>query len=70
MMLSLIDILYIVLIFFTCIIGTLLTLILIKVLRVLEVVDEILFYYGRVKKVFWMYANIPQMIKEKIKSFM
>lgn len=70
MLLSLLDVLYIVLILFTCIIGTLLTIILIKVIRMMEVIDEMLYYYGRVKKVLWVYAQVPNMVKEKIKSFM
>jgi hypothetical protein len=36
----------------------------------MEVIDEMLYYYGRVKKVFGFYAQVPELIKEKIKSFM
>ncbi|MCH8518543.1 hypothetical protein LAT59_02170 [Candidatus Gracilibacteria bacterium] len=48
--LSLLELLYLVLIFFGVIIGTLITLILIRILKILGVVSEIVGYYYTLKK--------------------
>ncbi|NUJ97444.1 hypothetical protein HGA92_01500 [Candidatus Gracilibacteria bacterium] len=66
---SLLEILYFVLIVFTLIIGTLLSIVLFRVLQILNIIGEITGYYKRVKRVVAMYNNIPNMVKEKIKSF-
>ncbi len=66
---SLLEILYFVLIIFTIVIGTLLSIVLFRVLQLLDIVSEIVWYYKKIKRVVAMYNNIPSMVKEKIKSF-
>jgi hypothetical protein len=63
--LTIIELLYIMLIIFGSIIWTLLILILIKVLKILGPVMELVNFYDKMKKVLQAYANIPDMIKEK-----
>jgi len=66
---SLLEILYFVLIIFTIVIGTLLSIVLFRVLQLLDIVSEIVWYYKKVKRVVAMYNNIPNLVKDKIKSF-
>lgn len=68
MTLTTLEILHIVLIIFTSIIWTLLTLVLIRVLRILWPINELVDVYNKIKNVFKVYASIPDMIKEKIKE--
>jgi len=70
MTLEIIDILYITLIIFTTIIGTLLTLVLIRVMKALWMVMEIVDLYNKVKEIIWAYKQIPDVLKEKAKEFM
>ena len=70
MTLTILEILYIVLIMFSSIIWTLLVLVLIRVLKILWPVMEMLELYNKIKSVFQAYANIPDMIKEKVKEVM
>ena len=64
--LTTLDILHIVLTIFTAIIGTLLTIVLFRVIKILWPVMEIVWYYNQVKEYLSMYAKIPGMIKEKV----
>ena len=64
--LTTLDILYIVLSIFTAIIGTLLAIVLFRVIKILWPVMEMIGYYNQVKEYLAMYAKIPGMIKEKI----
>jgi hypothetical protein len=41
---------------------------LIKVVRIVSVVDEITSYYTKIKKILQGYENIPNTVKEAIKS--
>lgn len=68
MVLTILDILYIVLIIFSSIIWTLLILILVRVYKILWPVLEIADYYNRVKSFLSMYSQIPTIIKESIKE--
>jgi len=68
MTITILEALYIVLIVFTSIIGTLLVLALVKVVRILTVVDEITSYYTKIKQILQGYENIPNTFKEAIKS--
>lgn len=68
MTLTILEILYIVLIIFSSIIGTLLVLILVKVLKILWPITELVDIYNKIKNIFKMYASIPDMIKEKVKE--
>lgn len=64
--LTTLDILYLVLAFFTSIIWVLLTIVLIRLIKILWVVVEITDYYKVIKSYISMYAKIPEMIKEKV----
>ena len=64
--LTTLDILYIVLSIFTAIVGTLLSIVLYRVIKILTPVMEIVGYYNQVKEYLAMYAKIPGMIKDKI----
>jgi biopolymer transport protein ExbB/TolQ len=68
MTITILDALYLVLIVFTSVIWTLLVLVLIKVVRIITVVDEITSYYTKIKKVLQSYESIPNNVKEAIKS--
>jgi len=68
MTLTVLEMLYIVLIVFISIIWTLLTLVLIKVLKILEPINEIVGFYNKIKNIFKAYANIPDIVKEKVKE--
>ena len=70
MYLEIIDILYIVLIIFTSIIGTLLTIILMRVMKVLNMATEIVDFYNKIKQVFVTYKQIPQIIKNKVSDLL
>jgi len=64
--LSIIEILYLVLIVFSSIIWTLLILVLIRVYKILWPMVEILEIYNKIKTIFKTYANIPEMVKNKV----
>ena len=66
MELTILQLLYIVLIMFTSIIWTLLVLVLIRVLKILGPVMEVVEMYNKVKTILKAYANIPDMIKQKV----
>ncbi len=68
MTITILEALYIVLIVFTSIIWTLLVITLIKVVRIISVVDEITSYYTKIKKVISSYESIPSTVKEAIMS--
>ncbi|PZM86711.1 hypothetical protein DLH72_00270 [Candidatus Gracilibacteria bacterium] len=65
MELTILEALYIVLIVFTSVIGTLLVIILIRVLKILGPIVEIADFYNKVKSIFAVYSQIPTKIKEK-----
>ena len=64
--LTTLDFLYLVLIFFTTIIWTLLTIAMLRILKVLNVASEIADTYIKIKKVILVYSKIPQIVKEKV----
>ncbi len=64
--LTTLDILYIVLSIFTAIIGTLLAIVLFRVIKILTPVLEIVDYYNQFKSYIASYKAIPGIIKEKI----
>ena len=64
--LTTLDILYITLSIFTAVVGTLLAVVLFRVIKILGPVMEIVEYYEKLKEYLAMYAQIPAMIKEKI----
>lgn len=68
MTITILEALYIVLIVFISVIWTLLTISLLKVIRILTVVDEITWYYTKVKKIIEWYGNIPNNVKEAVKA--
>lgn len=66
MTLTILEMLYIVLIMFSSIIWTLLILVLIRALKILWPIVEVVELYNKIKKVLKVYANIPDIIKEKV----
>jgi len=64
--LTTLDILYIVLSIFTTIIGTLLTIVLFRVIKIMWPVLEMLWYYEQLKSYLSAYSQIPSMVKEKV----
>lgn len=68
MTITILEALYIVLIVFTSIIWTLLVVVLIKVIRIVTVIDEITSYYTKIKRIINNLDNIPASVKEAIKS--
>ena len=66
MTLTILEILYIVLIMFTSIIWTLLVIVLIRLLKILGPITEVVEMYNKVKQFFKAYASIPETIKEKV----
>lgn len=70
MTLTILEVLYMVLIVFSSIIWTLLVLILIRVLKILWPVMEILEVYNKIKSIFSAYASIPDKIKEYAVDFL
>jgi hypothetical protein len=68
--LSILDLLYLVLTFFLVIVGTLLTLVLLRTLKILAVWVELADYYWQVKKLFTYYSQVPFVIKDKIFDYL
>lgn len=66
MTLTILEILYIVLIVFWSIIWTLLILVLVRVLKILWPVMEMVEFYNKIKQIISAYASIPDMIKKKV----
>ena len=64
--LTTLDILYIVLSLFTVIVWTLLTIILFKVIKILNPILEMVDYYNQFKSYIASYKAIPTIIKEKV----
>lgn len=63
---SILELLYLVLTFFIVIIGTLLTLVLLRTLKILAVGVEVADYYWQVKKLLTYYSQVPFVLKDKI----
>ncbi|MDD3793255.1 MAG: hypothetical protein PHI37_00380 [Candidatus Gracilibacteria bacterium] len=70
MTITILEALYIVLIVFSSIIGTLLIIVLIRVIKILGPVMEILELYNKIKSIFAAYASIPDKIKDYAKEFL
>ncbi len=69
MELQIIDILHLLLIIFTSIIGTLLVLVLLRVMKVLWMATEIVAFYEKIKQILSAYKQIPDLMKEKAKEY-
>lgn len=63
---SILELLYLVLTFFLVIIGTLLTMVLLRVLKILKVGVELADYYDQMKQLILYYAMVPYVLKDKI----
>lgn len=63
------NFLYIALTIFTVVIWTLLSIILVKAIKILKVAEEIIWYYENIKQIISIYTQIPSIIKDKIKAF-
>lgn len=70
MELTTLDILYIALTAFVSVIWVLLSIVLFKLIKVLNVAVEITEYYFKIKSIFVAYSSIPQIIKEKVMSIL
>ena len=68
--LTTLDILYIVLSIFTSIIGTLLIIVLYRIIKILGTVMEMLSYYNKFKAYLAWYSQIPMMVKDKVFDFL
>lgn len=68
MLLSTLDILYIVLSIFTSIVWTLLIIALYRLIKILWVVNELMTYVQKVNNMLSMWEQIPNIILEKIKQ--
>ena len=68
MTLQIIDMLYISLIIFTSIIWTLLTIVLLRLIKVLNMATEIVDFYNKIKQILSAYKNIPSIFKEKVQD--
>jgi len=68
MSLTILEVLYIFLIAFTAIIWTLLTIVLIRLMKILWVVQEITWIYNKIKQVMSSYSKIPDTVKDVIKE--
>lgn len=66
--LTTLDLLYISLTMFTVILWTLLTIVLIRVIKILGPVMEIVWFYNKIKEIFSAYSQIPDMVKDKVKE--
>lgn len=68
MEISILEVLYIVLILFTTIIWTLLSIVLYKLIKVLNVLMEIVEIYNKFRQIFLLYAQIPDLILDYVKD--
>lgn len=66
MTLTILEILYIVLIVFWSITWTLLILVLVRVFKILWPIMDMVELYSKIKGMFQAYANIPEIIKQKV----
>ncbi len=64
--LSTLQLLQLVATFFLIVVGTLLTLILMRVLKILKVWVELVWYYENMKQLIVYYSMVPYVIKDKI----
>lgn len=70
MELTILEILYIVLIFFTTIVWTLLRVVLYKLIRILNTLEEIFAVYDNIKSILVLYKNIPNMIFSYVRDLL
>lgn len=68
--LSILEVLYIVLILFTTIVWTLLSIVLYKLIRVLNTLEEIVTIYDNIKSILMLYSQIPDMIFGYVKDLL
>ncbi len=66
MEISILEVLYIVLILFTTIIWTLLSIVLYKLIKVLNVFMEIVEIYNKFRQIFLLYSQIPDLILDYV----
>ena len=67
---SILEMLYIVLIVFTSVIWTLLIIVLLRVVKILWPVVEMVAVYNKIKQALSVYAHIPELIKERVKEIL
>ena len=62
------EILYIVLIIFTTVIWTLLSIVLYKAIKILNALEEIVDLYNKVKQIMDIYSQIPEILFTYVKN--
>lgn len=62
------EILYIVLIIFTTVIWTLLSIVLYKTIKILNTLQEIIEIYNKVKQIIDIYSQIPEILFTYVKN--
>lgn len=62
------QILYIVLILFTIIVGTLLSIVLFKIIKILNTLEEIIDIYNKAKQIVNIYSQIPEILLTYFKN--
>jgi hypothetical protein len=67
---TIIEILHIMLLFFGVISLIALTAVLYRVFKALWPVLEMIEIYNKLKWIFWMYSQIPDIIKDNVKNFL
>jgi hypothetical protein len=65
---SLLEALYITLIAFLAVTGTLLSIVLFKLIRILNTLEEMVQIYLQIKEIFSLYSQIPVMLIEFVKN--
>jgi hypothetical protein len=65
---SLLEALYITLIAFLAVTGTLLSIVLFKLIRILNTLEEMVQIYLQIKEIFQIYSQIPVMLIEFVKN--
>lgn len=69
MTLSILEMLYVFLIAFVAVIWVLLSIVLMKLIKILWVVSEITGYYNKAKTMLNSYASVPDAVKNNIKKW-
>lgn len=68
MTLTILEMLYIVLMLFTAIIWTLLSIVLYKLIKILNVASEMVEVYNKIRDIFLLYSQIPDLILNYVKE--
>lgn len=67
--LSIQDLFFLVAAGFLLVIGTLLTLVLLRALRILKVIEDVAGYYWMIKQYLGYYSSVPASMKQKVTQY-